>query len=282
MKYNYLQLIKLKSSFFFIILFLTNNVSAQLLSANDTADFSNWTAIDADGDNNCWNITDLTGVGTALDAQGGCVISSSWSPSSGILYPDNYLISPAIDLNSNLGNVTLNFKVGSIEPSTSTWFGEWISVYVVTDSSMSYMANCTPIHSDSLTAGQIMHDYSYDISSYCGNSNVYIVFRHHNCHDNNFIILDDIEVSNQITSISQNDLFFNLYPNPCADILCINTNQIIEKIWIHDMQGKLVFEESNPTSNKINIQSFTQGNYTIRVQLENGAFKHQIFGKINQ
>jgi len=268
----------LKIKLSIILLVLINNVSAQILSANDTADFSNWTAIDADGDNYNWNIIDLTAVGTALDAQGGCVISNSWTP-SGILYPDNYFISPAFDLSGNSGPVYLSFKVGSIEPSSSSWYGEWISVYVVTDTSMTYMSSCTPVHSDSLSSGQVMHEFIYNISSHCGNSGVHLVFRHHNCSDNNFIILDDIEVNNPLNVIEQNELTFTLYPNPCHNIININTAIQIENFWIYDMSGKLMVEMNDLSAKYINIKSLNKGNYLCKVQFINGSFSQQVFTK---
>lgn len=279
MSFLNIHIIKLKSTLSIILLILFNSVSGQLLTANDTADFFNWTSIDADGDNNNWNIIDLTGVGTALDAQGGCVISSSWSASSGILYPDNYFISPAIDLSGNSGPVYLSFKVGSIEPSSSSWYGEWISVYVVTDTSMAYMSSCTPVHSDSLSSGQEMHEFSYNISSHCGNSGVHLVFRHHNCSDNNFIILDDIGVNNPINIIEQNELTLNLYPNPCNNIININTAIQIENYWIYDMSGKLMVEMNNASAKDINIKSLNKGNYLCKVQFINGSFSQQVFTK---
>ncbi len=269
----------LKSIVLPIFFILINNVSAQMLTASDTTDFFNWTAIDADGDNNNWNIVDLTGVGTSLDAQGGCVISSSWSPSCGILFPDNYLISPSIDLSNTVGSLSLSFKVGSIESSSSNWFGEWISVYAVTDSSINYISNCTPIHSDSLLSGQQMFEFAYDISSLCGNSNVYIVFRHHNCNDENFIILDDIEVSNPV-GISENNMEFSIYPNPSSELLNINYNLSISLISIYNMEGKLILEKKdNLMTENINIKSLIPGSYLCKIQLENGSCLQKVFIK---
>ena len=51
------------------------------------------------------------------------------------------------------------------------------------------------------------------------------------CLYNNFIILDDIAVNNPINVIEQNELKFSLYPNPCANILNINTDYTIDKFW---------------------------------------------------
>ena len=234
-------------------------------------DFGNWTTIDADGDNNNWHIVDLTGIGTALDAQGGCVISSSWSASTGILYPDNYLISPPVDLSTNIGPVYLEFKVGSIEPTTSNWYGEWISVYVVTDNSLNYISNCTPIHSDSLSSGQEMHEFSYDISSLCGNSNVYIVFRHHNCNDENFIILDDISVSNPI-GIIENKVNAQLYPNPVHNELHINSDLLMNSISILNMEGKLItITKTNSLTDEINISELKSGVYICKIKYDDGS-----------
>ncbi len=276
MKESFVNMMKVV--LFILVIISLNSTKAQILTAQDTADFNSWTYIDADGDSFNWAVVDLTGVGTIFDDQGGCVISSSWSPSAGILYPDNYFISPAINLASNFGPLQLEFSVGSIEPTSSYWFGEWLSVYVVTDSSLSSICLATPIFSDSLPAGQTIFNYSLDISSMAGNQNVYVVFRHHNCNDENFIILDDISVTNPSIGITENNINIQLYPNPAIDILNIETNFIIQSISIIGINGRLISNEivNSPIAN-IKINELTSGVYFCEIKKNDGAVIRRSF-----
>ena len=82
-----------------------------------------------------------------------------------------------------------------------------------------------------------------------------------------------------MTNVSQNDISLNIYPNPCVDIIYINTDQILDNVWIYDMQGKMLIQQNNPIAKNINIQSLNQGNYLCRIKLHNGEFLQKLFTK---
>jgi gliding motility-associated-like protein len=149
-----------------------------------------WQTNDADGDGLNWTPIDLTGFGTPIDFLGATVYSESWDLNTGdILFPDNYLISPAIDLSGLSGSLSLQFDVAAFDED---YFAENYSVYVVTD--LADLGTANPIFSETLSAGSVVFNHIFDISSFAGQPEVYIVFRHHDCSDQLILIVDNIGV----------------------------------------------------------------------------------------
>ena len=72
------------------------------------------------------------------------------------------------------------------------------------------------------------------------------------------IITDDIDLD----SIPDRDL--SVYPNPTKDIINIKTNKInIEKIFIFDLSGKLLFTSSE---RRINVSHLPASTYILSVK----------------
>jgi hypothetical protein len=63
-----------------------------------------------------------------------------------------------------------------------------------------------------------------------------------------------------------------LYPNPVSDVLYINSMDIINKVSVYDIQGKVIKTVSGLNSNtsEINLSSLQNGVYFISVVSENG------------
>jgi len=78
------------------------------------------------------------------------------------------------------------------------------------------------------------------------------------------LYIDDILVTKEDdASIGENSLGdIVIYPNPCQDILHIQSEAFLEKVLILDLSGKLVLKS---TSNVINVQSLEMGSYMVRV-----------------
>jgi gliding motility-associated-like protein len=149
-----------------------------------------WMTNDADGDGFDWTPADLTGFGTPIDFLGSIVYSESWDSATGdVLFPDNYLISPAVDLSGLSGSLTLQFDVVAFEED---FFAENYSVYVVTD--LADLGTATPVLSETLSDGFVVFNRTIDISSFAGQAQVFIVFRHHDCFDQFILIIDNIGV----------------------------------------------------------------------------------------
>ena len=69
-----------------------------------------------------------------------------------------------------------------------------------------------------------------------------------------------------------------LYPNPTSDVLNIETKQIISKIEIFDLSGKLVKSE-NGKDKKVSVSNLTKGMYLIKLYTENGVVNSKFIKK---
>lgn len=145
-----------------------------------------WSIIDLDGDSLNWEI-----VTTPFRRHSGnCAISSSsYDNDAGVLFPDNFLISPAININSN--NLELSYYICAQD---SNWPAEHIAVYVSTSNNISGITASTPVEEYTLTTpwqGWVKHTVS--LASYFGQT-VYVAFRHYNSSDMFRVNIDDITI----------------------------------------------------------------------------------------
>ncbi|MCE2744141.1 MAG: choice-of-anchor J domain-containing protein [Fluviicola sp.] len=239
-----------------------------------------WTVIDADNDTKGWGFYNFTTnplasnhpSASVINPQGRLAISQSYDGAA--ITPDNYFISPAINLANvptTSGTVTLKFKVGS-DQSLSIFAEEYVSVYVVTNiSSASTISANTTIHSAVLASTGI-NEFTYDISSK-GGQTVYLVFRHHNCTDQGSLLLDDISVTKASgAGINETGLDVKVAPNPVTDNLTISLNEEIKTISFYDLKGTLVKEVLNVNSKNsiIDLSNFDKGLYFYSIETTNG------------
>lgn len=167
-----------------------NWMYSQILTASTSAEFGTWLLSDQDGDGENWRIADLSTGTTVLAGQGECMVSNSWSSTLGVLTPDNIVYTPAMNFTGQ-SNVSITWSVGSPETTASTWYEEFYAVYVTTD-----LANIgAPIFSEILPGGGQMYSRTESLAAFDGQATVYVLFRHVNCTDENFIVLDDVIVS---------------------------------------------------------------------------------------
>ena len=169
-----------------------------------------WTTVDADGDGYTWvsSMTpgnyhnagvDLTGTGHNASAH--YVISGSWANGTGmVLYPDNYLVSPQVNL---AAGSTFSFWACAQDASyPADHFGVAISNNGTSDWTMVNEWTMTAKGTGAMSYGRDganraqgnWYNYSVDLSAYAGQK--YIAIRHFNCHDEFILNVDDIELSN--------------------------------------------------------------------------------------
>jgi hypothetical protein len=149
----------------------------------------NWTTIDADGDSYNWTLSPI-GEGYGRNGSDGVVMSYSYSNYSGVLHPDNYLVSPKLTITANNHYVTF-YGSALDEAYPADHFGLAVSTTGTSASDFTMLQEWT------MTAKQgNWHEYSVDLNSYVG-QDVYIAIRHFNCSDNFCICVDDIFVGPQ-------------------------------------------------------------------------------------
>ncbi len=145
-----------------------------------------WQIVDNDGDGIPWFLT--TGSST-LTAHTGSYMAASLSYNDDYaLFPDNYLISPKFNLPAS-STITLSwyFMVDASYPADK------YSVYVSTGNTVSDFT--TPLFTivPDNTHGTWTQQ-TLDLSAYAGQQ-VYLAFRHYDCSDEDFILLDDISIT---------------------------------------------------------------------------------------
>ena len=169
---------------------------------------NDWTTLDVDGDGYGWVSSSdasvyLSGnlVGQGHNASQAFAVSGSYTNiTNGVLYPNNYLISPLVKINS-----TLTFWACAQDASyAAEHFGVAVSIDGNTNP-----ANFTMIQEWTMTAKGgapkrtrggdrsqgTWYQYSVDLSSYAGQYG-YIAFRHFNCYDQFLLNIDDVEIGN--------------------------------------------------------------------------------------
>lgn len=165
-----------------------------------------WTTIDNDGDGNNWyggsTGTDDSGNPTGFGS--GLVTSASYYNNA--LTPDNWLITPQIDLQG-----TLSVWLRAQDPD---WAQEHFAIYVTTTGNTvdDFTRGGTAVVPETVATG-VLTEYTYDLSAYEGQKG-YIAIRHFNCTDmfrlnvDNFGIYGDdipagewIEIATEDTSV---------------------------------------------------------------------------------
>ena len=159
-------------------------------------DFENglngWTVNDADGDNMNWTVVALDGY---THSGNSCIMSESYSEANDdALTPDNWLVSPAIQLPA-ADSMSLLWYV---MPITPMYPAENYTVYITTGdgdiASFTTAATGSILFSETLDSN--MTEYQsreVSLAAYAGQT-VHVAFRHHNCIDEYALLLDDITI----------------------------------------------------------------------------------------
>lgn len=156
-------------------------------------DISDWTTIDTDGDTYNWGDAFQVGPSTVS------LISRSWIGGGvGAITPENWAISQAIDLTASTGQVDLTWKV---QCAAAAWDQEKYGVYVATANTVGALeasaVNFVEVYNDPADTGT-QYDRTLDLSSFAGQT-VYVGFKHWDCTDQDWLSIDDVTVSSQLS-----------------------------------------------------------------------------------
>ena len=149
-----------------------------------------WAIYDEDGDGNNWRINEA-GTEDAIGTYS--AVTASWlGPNPGTaLSPDNYMITPAIDLSDVGGasNIELSWMVVCLNQN---WTGDFYSVYVsTTGGNVEDFLPANSIFNESIPGSNGFMLRSVDLSSFIGDT-VWIAWRHHNSNDIERVAFDEI------------------------------------------------------------------------------------------
>ncbi|KOS04994.1 hypothetical protein AM493_02270 [Flavobacterium akiainvivens] len=271
--------------------FLTANAQDVLFNVDftDLEALSDWYLMNADGDNQTWNVVEDAEV----DGYGaGIAFSASWTQAAGALTPDNSLITQAFELPANGGYAS--FKIGGIDPQ---FFQEHYAVYVVADDAFTevidglsaepatatvedYLALLVdPLLEETIaTAGPSVKNI--DLADFSGQT-VRIVFRHFDVTDMNLLLLDDVSVTTGTMSAgSVIASQFSVSPNPANNIVTVANanNALVTGVSVADVNGRVVKNVSfaSVSEAQINVSDLSNGVYMMTISSDKGAVTKKI------
>jgi hypothetical protein len=228
-----------------------------------------WTILDQDGDGISWEdsynpVSYYSGVdlsGSGYGDSDGFVLSGSYSNVSGALYPDNWLITPALVIPSN--GAKLTWYVSAVD---ANYAAEYYEVMLSTSLDPSTF---TSVFNETLQSDQ-WEQRSVNISGDFAGQNVYVAFRNYNTTDIFLMKIDDINVTSG-TGIENHELNATIFPNPANNVLNINANSNINRVEVYNMMGQMVGSYNvNDVNTQISTTSFANGVYTVKIATENG------------
>jgi len=142
-----------------------------------------WDMIDVDGDSNNWFPYTVDG-----SAHSGTVsaASASWLSGQG-LTPDNWLITPPIEIPDDATSYMLEWWVAAQDPE---WPSDHYGLYISTTNTSLDSFNL--LYEETLSTTTWLYRY-IDLSAYSG-ERIYLAFRHFNSSDMFFLKIDDIGI----------------------------------------------------------------------------------------
>ena len=173
------------------------------LSYNFDDGFNGWTSIDADGDGYNWRTgTDLMGTGYGHNGSNDLLLSQSYDNYSGVLYPDNYLVSPQVALGGSISfwacaqdNAYPSEHFGvAVSTTSNTNTNSFITIQEWTMTAKGE-GRYSDHSRDGISRAQgNWYLYTVDLSAYSGQTG-YIAIRHFNCSDMFYLDIDDVSIT---------------------------------------------------------------------------------------
>ena len=158
---------------------------------------NDWMIYDSDGDGYNWGVYVYDDVYDYMNyANSGvtALVSSSYISGEGALTPDNYLISPTVNLNGTLSFWTRNY---------SSTFPDIIAVYVCVGEFDVDNLDALVKVSDDIQPGTTYQEVTVDLSQFAGQEGC-IVIRHYNCYDEFRIYVDDFTITGPAVEVPTN------------------------------------------------------------------------------
>ena len=257
-------------------------VNAQTFFSEDfNNQLSGWMNESLDGDTNIWYIDTTMGVTDPF------AFNFSWNGNP--FTPDDILVTPAIDLTSATGSITLAFDCRA--GSDTTYFAEHYAVYVVTSNSAADIINATPVIEETLDMQHALGvvNKTIDISSFAGQT-VYVAFRHFSCTDQWLLGIDNILITGPggaTTSITDRSTFngFGVYPNPIAKtghITLFLEKSSVVNFKVSNLLGETLYYENKENINagrhqfSFNGKDFSAGIYNVTVSVDGKTFTKKV------
>ncbi len=151
-----------------------------------------WTTIDMDGDGRNWEHKTKADYFDGANASSGCIASTSYD--GGNIKPENYVISPAIEISGKYSDYLLSWYVGS---NNVYYYQDHYSVYVysgdkeLTKDNISSLVG-TALYSETLSKSEYQL-CSVEVDSFVGQT-VRIIFLHHASEGQDWLKIDNVSL----------------------------------------------------------------------------------------
>lgn len=241
----------------------------------DAEDLSDWELHDVDGDGFNWGDMFQVTDGSGNPATPVSLISRSWQ--GGALTPDNWAVTPAIDLSNATGDIILSWQVMA---AAASWDNENYSVYVSTSNSIGDLVasdvTFTEIYDDPNDQGT-QYYRTLDVTSFAGEV-IYVAFRHHDVTDMDWISIDDVSViADDVLSVEDNE-FLGFAYFVQNNTLNLSANDALENISIYNILGKEVVKQNlNNNVEAIDISALQSGIYLTKVSIDGVSKTFKIY-----
>ena len=259
---------------------LTMNAQTTYFSDDfNDEDVSDWALYDEDGDGNFW--ADIFQVS---DGAGGTItpvsiISRSWQGSP--LTPDNWIVSPAIDLSAEDGSTDIT--VSWIRQVSDAFPAETYTLYVGTSDDIVDLEASTVFLTESFTTTPSEETdtpqlKTLDITELAGEV-VYLAFRHYDSNDADYLSIDDVTVIADNLAVDNTSFEgFNHYVS--NNVLTLKSNTAISNAKLYNILGQEVISKKLDTqSANINLNALNSGVYLVQVQIEGKSKSFKIVKK---
>ena len=225
------------------------SADAVIWDFEDESQFAEWTLVDYDDDGFGWNYhnnQDQTSDKMTPHDGDGLVYSASYdNEREKALYPDNWMISPEV----NLGGMLSLWACGQ----DASWCGEVFGVFVCVGNSID-PDKFVQVGTD-ITATGVMTEYTFDLSEYAGKTGRFAI-RHYNISDMFMLNIDDVCLDVNATYVPDPTIPTNLTADPAATTADVAWDGAEGDSW------NLRYRVYNPDDIKITLWDFTEDNYS--------------------
>lgn len=264
--------------FAFALIFSTHGFSQSFLLEEYFSDPvklpATWTTIDRDGDKQNWRIETAD---TEIFA-----VSDSWrSGGIGPLRPENYLVSPAIDMAGLSGTVTLRYVIRITDPE---FFQEHYKVSVSTSGNKA--ADFTTIvKEETCTEMDYYENFPYwherivDLTPFIG-QRIYVSWCHYKCTNIYNISLDSIQVSysTNVSLAEPKHSNITIYPNPASKEILVSGSFENAELQLFTTDGRHIYQSKGDAKQaNINVLGFKSGIYFLKIKSPEGIITRKVY-----
>ena len=227
-----------------------------------------WTNIDQDGDGNSWMSTaDFNGNLTAHSGDG-AYISESYTSAAGALNPNNWLITPALNIPST--GAYVSWWVAGQDPD---YVADHYEVKVSTNGTNP--SDFTTIYSETISSSDWQLKTINLDPSYNGQT-IRVAFVHNNCTDMFIMKIDDIMIGEGVGINDAEENLVSIYPNPANSHINVNATSNISNVEVYTISGQKVGNfTANGTTTTISTTNLTSGLYLMKIHTENGVINQK-------